>query len=278
MTLGPDPAATIDRIGARLAELPGLVGIVLGGSRARGRERPDSDIDIGLYYDSRERPPFSSVLDAAKELDDHGRPAGHGRYGAWGPWIDGGVWLTVDGYRTDFLLRDFTRVGEVLRDAASGVVTTHYQPGHPHGFVSTIYAGEVSHNVSLHDPHGALAELRTLVEPYPPALLRAVVAQFGWEATFSLDNALSPARRGDLHQVTGLLHRALACMNQVVFARNGRYVLNEKGALHEADAMDDRPVDYRIRAEAALGGLSGDAGVLEAAVRALREIRDELPG
>ncbi|MER5476096.1 nucleotidyltransferase domain-containing protein [Streptomyces sp. NPDC002734] len=268
--------AAVARIRDRLARLPGVTGVVLGGSHARGAARPDSDLDIGLYYDPAARPGFDLVLAAAAELDDHGAPLGHGAYGEWGPWINGGVWLIVDGTKTDILLRDHDRVDTVLRQAAEGTITVDHQPGHPHGFVSTIYAGEVRHNVPLHDPRGRLAASRALVDPYPAALREAVEGRFGWEAGFSLANAGSPARRGDITQVTGLLYQAVACMNQVVFARNGRFVVNEKGATAEADALPVRPERYRERIEAALGGLSTDPSVLTAAVDALRAVHDDL--
>ncbi|MEU1516217.1 nucleotidyltransferase domain-containing protein [Streptomyces sp. NPDC005811] len=272
----PEPVSTLARIRDRLATLPGITGIALGGSRARGVARSDSDIDVGLYYDPVTRPDFDLILAAAAELDDEGEPAGHGSYGEWGPWINGGVWLVVDGIKTDILLRDQTRVEKVVRDAAQGIVTTAYQPGHPHGFVSTIYAGEVCHNLPLYDPHGRLADLRALVSPYPDVLLETTVNQFGWEAGFSLYNAHSPARRGDLVQVTGLLYRAVVCLNQVVFAHNSRFVLNEKGALAEAAGMPRTPQNYQARVEAALTGLSTEPDVLQAAIDGLREIHDEL--
>jgi predicted nucleotidyltransferase len=34
----------------RLLTVPGVVGVVLGGSRARGTHTEDSDTDLGLYY------------------------------------------------------------------------------------------------------------------------------------------------------------------------------------------------------------------------------------
>ncbi|RVX41729.1 nucleotidyltransferase-like protein [Nonomuraea polychroma] len=40
-------------VAARLAGVPGVAAVVLGGSRARGTHRPDSDIDLGLYYRGR---------------------------------------------------------------------------------------------------------------------------------------------------------------------------------------------------------------------------------
>ncbi|MGC4867075.1 nucleotidyltransferase domain-containing protein [Micromonospora sp. DT53] len=34
----------------RLCAVDGVVAVALGGSRARGEHRPDSDWDLGLYY------------------------------------------------------------------------------------------------------------------------------------------------------------------------------------------------------------------------------------
>ncbi len=42
---------TIQKIVEETKGLPGVIGVVLGGSRAKGNHRPDSDIDIGIYYD-----------------------------------------------------------------------------------------------------------------------------------------------------------------------------------------------------------------------------------
>ena len=41
----------IENIVDSLKDVKGLEAIVLGGSRARGTQSSDSDIDIGLYYD-----------------------------------------------------------------------------------------------------------------------------------------------------------------------------------------------------------------------------------
>lgn len=41
----------LNEIIKELNGLPGIVGIVLGGSRARGTNHSTSDIDIGIYYD-----------------------------------------------------------------------------------------------------------------------------------------------------------------------------------------------------------------------------------
>src|SRR5689334_15729120 len=50
------------RAAERLAVVEGIKAIVLGGSRARGTAREESDIDLGLYYD-----PCSPI--SIKDLD-----------------------------------------------------------------------------------------------------------------------------------------------------------------------------------------------------------------
>jgi len=42
----------IKSVAEKLSYLPCIEGIVLGGSRARGTNTEDSDIDIGIYYNS----------------------------------------------------------------------------------------------------------------------------------------------------------------------------------------------------------------------------------
>ena len=47
----------VSSLTTRLASIPGVAAVVLGGSYARGRARPGSDIDLGLLYS--EADPFA---------------------------------------------------------------------------------------------------------------------------------------------------------------------------------------------------------------------------
>lgn len=257
-------------------DLPGVLGLVLGGSRARGTASPNSDIDVGLYYDGDAPPDFDAILAAASGLDDDGIPLGHGRYGEWGPWINGGVWLRVDGTKLDILLRDTGKVRHVLRECAAGRPEIVYQAGHPHGFCSAIYAGEVHQNVPFSDPHGVMAELLALVDPYPVALSEALVRRFGWEAGFSLGNASSAAQRGDIAYVTGCAFRAVACLTQVLFAAEKHYLTNEKGSVAIASGFASAPDRYAQRVADALAVLSPRPEDLQRGLAELRALHDEV--
>jgi hypothetical protein len=265
----------LDRVVEELSALPGIVGIALGGSRARGTADAESDIDIGLYYDPDRRPAFDRLVAAFTSLDDRGRPDGYGEYGEWGPWINGGAWLRVADWKTDILLRDARLVADVVRECAEGEPKIYYQVGHPHGFCTVIYAGEVHHNRALHDPDGVLADLRALTDPYPEPLADALIRQFGWEAEFALQAAAGSARRGDLAYVSGSAFRSIACLNQVIFAVNGRYLLNEKSAVAEASAMPKAPAGYRARVEAALALVTSGGDGPVRALAALDKLRRE---
>ncbi|NED90289.1 DNA polymerase subunit beta, partial [Streptomyces sp. SID11233] len=70
-------------------------------------------------------------------------------------------------------------------------------PGHPLGFHSPAYVGEVALCQVLADPTGELTALRTATRAYPPALRAAVVENARWEAPFVLAAARKGARSAD---------------------------------------------------------------------------------
>jgi hypothetical protein len=109
-----------------------------------------------------------------------------------------------------------------------------YQPGHPHGFCSAIWMGEVAFCRPLHDPRGLLAKLKANTSPYPEKLREALLRTFLWEVSFSIENAAIAIPRRERSHIAGCAYRALCCTAQVLFALNRRYLINEKGALPEA--------------------------------------------
>jgi predicted nucleotidyltransferase len=222
------------RIVPLLADVPGVVAIVLGGSRARGTAGAASDYDIGLYYGPDAPLDTGALLAVAQSLVDAPGTAAVTPVGGWGPNIVGGGWLSVDGRKVDLLYRGVAPVRAVIAACRAGQVSIGYQPGHPHGFCSAIWMGEVALCRPLHDPEGAIAELKASTSPYPDALRQALLKTFLWEVLFSIENGeIAVARREQTH-IAGCAYRALCCAGQVLFALNRRYLINEKGALAEA--------------------------------------------
>lgn len=233
-----------------LSQVPGVAAVVLGGSRARGTATDKSDYDIGLYF-RREHPlDAEALLRAVRPLLDDPETASVTPVGGWGPWIVGGGWLHVAGRKVDILYREIEAVGQVIADACAGRISMHYQPGHPHGFCSAHWMGEVALCRPLHDPAGALAALKARTAPYPSALGQALIRKFLWEVGFSIENADLGATRGDQTHVAGCAYRALCCAAQVLFALNSRYLINEKAALEDAQEFPRTLVDLPGRAKA----------------------------
>jgi hypothetical protein len=228
-----DPIST--RVIPRLAEVPGIVAVVLGGSRARGTASATSDYDIGLYYGPDEPLDTEYLLNVARDLVDNPSAAAVTQVGGWGPRIVGGGWLSIEGRKVDLLYRGVEPVRAVISDCRAGQVSMDYQPGHPHGFCSAIWMGEVALCQPLHDPQGLISELKASTSPYPDKLREALVKRFLGEVLFSIENGEIAVARGEQTHIAGCVYRALCCIGQVLFALNRRYLINEKGALAEAD-------------------------------------------
>ena len=277
--LVPNDDALLTKLARTLATVPGVAAIVLGGSRARGRAGPRSDYDIGLYYDPDRPIDIAALRGVVAGLDDAGPKASVTAPGGWGPWIDGGGWLTVSGTRVDLLYRDLARVRGVIAACRDGRVQRVYQPGHPHAFVSAIYMGEVAYCRALWDPSRRIGALKGLTDPYPEPLRRALVDTFLWEAEFALGNARHGRGLDDTAYVAGCGFRCVACLCQVLFAANGAYLVNEKGAVSAAAELPRCPPGFGSRVEAAFravgtGRRAEGVEMLEALVREAEAISE----
>lgn len=267
------------RIADALGRIDGVVAVALGGSWARGTAQPDSDIDLGLYYRPAHRPSVDALRQLAQEIDDRHLPDLVTDYGEWGPWINGGAWLQIDGQHVDWLFRDLDRVAHTIDECRAGRPTCDYQIGHPHGFHNHIYMGEVHYARPLHDPSGALVQLQTLTAEYPPLLKQELINKYLFEAQFSVDISRKPAQRGDAAYVAGCLFRCVACLVQVLFALNERYFLNEKGSVAAIDAFPLRPDGFSASVAGALGELGHVGGEqLDLLVHAIRQLCTGVPG
>ena len=245
----------------RLAAVDGIVGVLLGGSRARGDHSPESDVDLGLYY----RPPLDvgALGELARELA--GPAATVTRPGDWGPWVDGGGWLTVAGTPVDWLYRNLDRVHVAWADAQAGRYTFHAQVGHPLGVPDFAYAGEVALGVVLADPTGELSDLREQTRAYPPRLAVALVEGL-WEASFLIDNARKAVARGDTTYIAGCLFRVVGLCAHALHGRAGRWLINEKGAVAAAAALPGAPDRFKARVDAAFTAVDSDPLRLSAAL------------
>jgi Nucleotidyltransferase domain len=257
----------------RLVEVPGVVAVALGGSRARGDHTPDSDVDLGLYY----RPPLDCTA-LGRLASSIGTPAGTPlgtslggpraevtEPGAWGPWVDGGGWLRISDTPVDWIYRDLDRTHRSWQDAQAGLYAWHAQAGHPLGIPDFQYAAEVGLCRVLADPGGELTALHDLARSVPPAL-RDALREGLWEASFILAVAGKAVRRGDTTYIAGCLFRALELCAYALHGRAGRWVVNEKGAVAAAGRLECAPRRFADRAHGVLAGLGTDPASLRHAL------------
>lgn len=208
-----------------LREIPGVVAVALGGSRASGRAQVESDWDFGLYYRGR------IDTDAIRGL---GYPGTVVEIGDWGRLVNGGAWLTVAGERVDLLYRDLDEVEHWWAEAREGRYVRDHVEGYVAGMTSYVLVGEL-----------ALARVLVgeLPRPrFPDALRASAPPNWRSSARFSLDVADVVARIGDVTSCAGLLAKAAIAAAQAVLAEPGEWALNEKGivgraGLHTASAV-----------------------------------------
>ncbi len=255
----------------RLTRIPGMVAVVLGGSRARGTHRPDSDIDLGLYYRGDLDVPALRAL-AEQETGEQTELTAPG---GWGPWVDGGGWLTIGGRRVDWIYRDLDRVHRIWADCQEGRYEVGIQAGHPLGFYSHAYAGEVALCRVLADPTGELADLRERTRAYPAALSAALVDGL-WEADFSVTLARYGAAGTDPAYAAGCLFRAVGVACQALHGHAGRWLVNEKGMVASAARLPTAPRDFAARAQRLLGHVGESTRRIEQVVADAAALTDEV--
>lgn len=203
----------------QLARLPGVRAVSLGGSRAEGTHRPDSDWDFALYY--------RDVFDP-QSLRDIGWIGEVSEIGAWGGGVfNGGAWLRIEDRRVDVHYRDLTVVEHELAEAKQGRFRIEPLLFHLAGIPTYLVVGELAINVVL---TGELPK-----PDYPPALRRAAPKVWRERAELVFDYAATGhARHGRVAQCLGLLVQAATQSAHAVMAARGEWVTNEKQLLARA--------------------------------------------
>ena len=268
----PDPL--LEAVAPAIAAVPGTLAIVLGGSRARGAAHSASDYDLGLYFSERAGLDIGRLREVVRSLVDDPDGAKITEVGDWGRWIVGGGWLTITGRKVDLLFRPIERVEKVIGECREGLITMDYPPGHPHGFCSAIWMGEVALCRPLSDPEAVIAGLKAMTIPYPDKLREALIRRFQFETLFSIDNGRTALASGEQNYVAGCAFRSLSCAAQVLFALNRRYLINEKGSIAAAARLPltiDNLSERTARVWREIG-----RGALDAALAELGSIEREL--
>jgi predicted nucleotidyltransferase len=262
----------VSSLSKRLGAIPGIRAVVLGGSHARGRAQPESDIDVGILYS--EAAPFSipSVRELAELINDTAEPVVTNFY-EWGPWVNGGAWLTIGGQRVDFLYRSLEHLERVISEAEAGRYELDYAQQPPFGFFSATYLGEIAVCIPLVDPEARLDLLKRRVAHYPEALRQAVVQDYLWSAEFGLAAFAGKfAKRSDTYGTAACLTRAVNQLVLVLFALNRKYPINDKTALAEVAEFERAPREFGPRVQKMLAHLGASPSELVAAVDGIDQL------
>lgn len=213
--------AVVAEVADRLADASGVLAVVLGGSRAVGAARVDSDWDLGIYYRSRQAA-FTPA--SIRALNYRGTVS---ELGEWGPLVNGGAWFHVEGTDIDVLFRDLDTIDEYAAQAEQGLFDVLVQPGTIVGSPTYLPVGELACCRVL---HGQLRQ----PEHYPPAL--AVSAEKIWrgKASVNLMFARGYAGLSDAVGTLGMLTQAVYCEAHARLASQKQWALNEKRMIPDA--------------------------------------------
>jgi predicted nucleotidyltransferase len=249
-----DDDAFLDAVADRLAALPAVRAVALGGSRAQGTHGPDSDWDLAVYYRGRFDPEDLRAVGWEGEVSE---------IGDWGGGVfNGGAWLTIEGRRVDVHYRDLDVVEHQLAEAEEG--RFHVEPllFHLAGIPSYLVVAELAVNRVL---RGTLPSPRSY-----PGKLRACAAERWYDtarATLGYAKA-NHAPKGRLTEVAGALAVASAQAAHAVLAARGEWVTNEKRLLERAGlrGIDGVVESLEARPSALTEAISRTQSLLEAAV------------
>jgi predicted nucleotidyltransferase len=209
------PAYVADRLG----DLPWVAAVTLGGSRAEGTQRPDSDWDFSVYYRGHFDP---------QALRDTGWPGEVSEVGGWSKGVfNGGAWLEIDGRKTDVHYRDLDVIDREIAAAADGRFSIEPLLFHLAGIPSYLVLAELSVKRVLRG--------RLPTPGYPPAL-RQRARETWWgraDATFGYARSYH-APQGRLTQCAGLVAQAAAQSAHAALAARGEWITNEKTLLTRA--------------------------------------------
>lgn len=212
-------------IAARLAQIPGVEAVTLGGSRAAGTATEDSDWDFGLYYTNPVEP---------RDVEALGWPGRVFAPGDWGTIVNGGAWLEVENTKVDLVYRDLGEVMHWTAEAEQGRFEIRREVGYVAGIATYVVAGEL-----------ALGEVLSgnLPRPeFPDALRESGPRAWYQLAAGALHFADVYAQRGDRIACLANATQAVLATAQGRLAAAGVWVLNEKGIVARAGLDDAQSV------------------------------------
>ena len=211
MTAIPQPVTELVDV---LADMPGTVAVVLGGSRAVQSDDEESDWDLGVYYRG------AIDLTALSAFGTVYPP------GSWGRVMNGGAWLKCGGEKVDVILRDLDVVEYWTRRAQEGEFERDALLGYVAGIPTYTLSAELA----------SCLPLRGDIEPvpFPPKLAADAPQVWRFCSSFSLDYARMHAKRGNVAGVAAQAAAAVMEEAHAISCERSEWVCNEKRLIEAA--------------------------------------------
>lgn len=254
---------------------PSVAAMALGGSFARGHATAASDLDLVLFYEETQPPIPSRLNDIVAALTPDATPT-FTQIGEWGPWVNGGAWLSFSGQRVDVLYRSLQQCQRVLDDCNEGRWELHWTQQPPYGYFSPTFVEELGVCVPLFDRSESLQRLRAQARVYPDALRRRIVQDFLWSIEFNL-TAFVPkyVAAADAYGFAGCASRICFQLVHVIYALNSTWPPPDRVALNRVASRSIRPVDFARRVQRVLAHIGANTARQTESATQLRELWSE---
>ena len=211
----------IETVVAACRRLPNAEAVNLGGSRARGDFRPDSDWDFAVYYRGEIDPrPFEQL----------GWPGRVFRPFEWGQVMYGGAVFDLDGRHFDIHFRNLDVVEHWTHEADEGRFEVHILAFHLAGIPTYMLPGELA---GSRDLWGELPR-----PSYPDALRKSAPPAWLGRANRELEYARYWVASANPISCAGALARVVLQGAHARLAHRGIWALNEKRMVQWADLTD----------------------------------------
>lgn len=113
-------------------------------------------------------------------------------------------------------------------------------------------------------------------ERYPTALQKGLTEFFMFEAGFSLMFAENNIDKDDVSYVCGHCFRSISSLNQVLFAVNKEYCINEKKAVKMIEDFKIKPSDYKERVDKVISLISTNVDCTRKGIEILQRLVNEV--
>ena len=198
--------------------VPNAEAVGLGGSRARGDNRPDSDWDVSVYYRG------DIDVSVFEQLGWSGHVF---RPFEWGQVMYGGAVFDLDGRHFDIHYRNLDVVEHWTREAERGRFEVHILGFHLAGIPTYMLTGEIATNRAL---WGELPAIE-----YPDALQREAPRRWLERAANELGYARHWAMTQNPVSCAGALARVVLQCAHARLAHRRVWALNEKRMVQWAE-------------------------------------------